>query len=191
MDITYPYLFFRLKLTLKIQVTHFTTSSNNYLAVSENPSHHSPYLRQLMQEEFQSRQQSSPDKAEPAIDSSVTDELTDSRTNNKIEDHNNHTKNNCKSEQETVIASGDVKADIVRTLSDEASAKIDVKAEIVHTLSDQASASNKHSKDTSGCVDNKGDATEASAGGNITKSSEKKQKAVKPPSKEETLGKEP
>ena len=145
---------------------------NVALFLAENPVHHSPYLRQLMQEEFQSKQELDHD-VQPASDNTVTDTETDDKNSVKNQDHSNHSVNKCKTEQEAVIASSDVKAEIVRTLSD------------------QASASSKHSEHSSACVDCTSDVTETGARGNITKLSENKQKDkdVKPPSKEETLGK--
>ena len=159
-----------------------------------------------MQEEFESRLHSSPDTADPTSPGDrepVTDGETNTRTNNKIQDQSNHTENNCKSEQATVIATGDVKKEIVRTLSGQANGN-NVNDKNVEKLSDQAcasgvkdensgtcdqaSTSNKYSTDTDVLVDNKGDAKETE--GKLPKSVEKnkKDKPVKPPSKEETLG---
>lgn len=139
------------------------TKAFKFVNVADNPVHHSPYIRQLMQEEFQSKKvhlsQDNTATNNQTIPDSVTEEQADSVSS----------KSHSMIEQESVTTGSDVKAEIVRTLTDH-----------------NNQAEDKHLTDKSDHVDCSGDAKATDS--NIPKSSQK-EKEAKQPSKEDTIGK--
>lgn len=141
-----------------VQALHAHTWSN--LEMKENPVHHSPYLRQLMQEEFHSRVQISSDK---------TDTTSENDTNNSSEKQSDVCKNKSISNKATVTANYDIKSQIPEN---------------------KPGCGNKRTADgVDSGIDCTGDAKISGSDTNIPKSSENKQtvKDVKQPSKEERL----
>ena len=149
---------------------------------TDNPVHHSPYLRQLMQEEYESKQ----------LQTSTDNQVANSEIDTKIDSeakHSNNFENNSKNDSDSVTANSVVKAEIAKDVTANIS---DVKAEIIKDLSDQSSGTDNHpGKDSASSVDCKGDASVTGANTDIPKSSDEKPtvKEVKQPGKEERLGK--
>ena len=143
------------------------------LVFAENPVHHSPYFRQLMQEEYESKNvHSSPGGCDKKMDSKNSVEKLEQSSDSKTESEN-------------LTTNSDIKTDVVKMINNKS---CDVENDKQLVDNDKQLADNdKQLNENPDCT---GDAGVTGASTNIPKSSEAKhkEKKAKQPSKEERLG---